>query len=56
MEGCAPILVTAMEEALEAITAACFKSIPSARPTHNAPLNVSPAAVVSIGYTLKAST
>jgi len=56
MEGCAPILVTAMEEALEAITAACFKAIPSAKPTHNAPLNVSPAAVVSIGFTLKAST
>ena len=45
-----------VEEALEAITAACFKAIPSAKPTHNAPLNVSPAAVVSTGSTLKAST
>ena len=53
MDGVAPGLETAMEEAFAAILSASWMDLPSITAAMKYPVNVSPAAVVSTAFTLK---
>ena len=56
MEFCAPIFWTVRADAAQANSAASLRAFPSETATHRAPQKVSPAAVVSTAFTLRAGT